>query len=122
MELREAIGRRRSIRYLRPYMPVEPEKIQMMLEAARVATHWGNLQSLRAVVVHRESAPQEVLDSLKAVVVGWQLRISDSKLGPGHDRPANEVGEWKLALLTGEREGHAPVVLVLLLLVLQQPA
>ena len=76
MELREAIGRRRSIRYLRPYMPVEPEKIQMMLEAARVATHWGNLQSLRAVVVHRESAPQEVLDSLKAVVVGWQLRIA----------------------------------------------
>lgn len=76
MELREVIGRRRSIRYLRPYMPVEPEKIQMMLEAARIATHWGNLQSLRAVVVHRESAPQAVLDSLKAVVVGWQLRVA----------------------------------------------
>ncbi len=76
MELREAIGRRRSIRYMRPYKPVEPEKIQMMLEAARIATHWGNLNSLHAVVVHRESAPKEVLDSLKAVVVGWQLRIA----------------------------------------------
>ena len=39
MELREVIGRRRSIRFLRPYMPVEPEKIQMMFEAARIATH-----------------------------------------------------------------------------------
>ena len=39
-------------------------------------------------------------------MVGWQLRISDSKLGPSHDRPANEVGrrlkkkEEMLALLT----------------------
>ena len=41
MELREVIGRRRSIRFLRPYIPVEPEKIQMMFEAARIATHWG---------------------------------------------------------------------------------
>lgn len=76
MELREVIGRRRSIRFLKPYKPVEQEKIQMMLEAARIATHWGNVQSLRAVVVHRESAPKEVLDALKAVVVGWQLRIA----------------------------------------------
>ncbi|MBK6658863.1 MAG: nitroreductase family protein [Proteobacteria bacterium] len=76
MELREVIGRRRSIRFLRPYMPVEPEKIQMMFEAARIATHWGNVQSLRAVAIHRHSAPQEVLDALKAVVVGWQLRIA----------------------------------------------
>ena len=37
MELRAVIGRRRSIRVLWPYMPVEPEKIQMMFEAARIA-------------------------------------------------------------------------------------
>ena len=37
MELREVIGRRRSIRFLLPYKPVEPEKIQRMLEAARLA-------------------------------------------------------------------------------------
>jgi nitroreductase len=76
MELREAIGRRRSIRFVKPYMPVEPEKIQRMFEAARIATHWGNVQSLRAVAVHRETASQEILDSLKAVVVGWQLKIA----------------------------------------------
>ncbi len=76
MELREVIGRRRSIRFVKPYKAVEPEKIQMMFEAARIATHWGNVQSLRAIAVHRESATAEVLDSLKAVVVGWQLRIA----------------------------------------------
>lgn len=74
MELRQVIGNRRSIRFLRPYQPVEPEKIQRMLEAARIASHWGNVQSLRALVVFRDSAPQEVLDAILAPIVGWQIR------------------------------------------------
>jgi len=74
MELRQVIGNRRSIRFMRPYKPVEPEKIQRMLEAARIASHWGNVQSLRALVVFRDSAPQEVLDAILAPVVGWQIR------------------------------------------------
>ena len=76
MELREAIGRRRSTRFLRPYKPVEPEKIQRMLEAARIASHWGNVQSLRAVVVFRGSAPQEVLDAITAPIAGFQIRLA----------------------------------------------
>lgn len=76
MELREAIGIRRSIRFLLPYKPVEPEKIQRMLEAARIASHWGNVQSLRAVVVFKDSAPQEVRDALLAPVAGFQIRIA----------------------------------------------
>lgn len=74
MELRETIGRRRSIRFVRPYKAVEPEKIQMMLEAARVASHWGNVQSLRAVVVFKNTATQEQIDALQAPVAGWQIR------------------------------------------------
>lgn len=74
MELREAIGRRRSIRYMRPYQPVEREKIQRMLEAARLASHWGNVGGLRAVVVERHSAPQTTLDALFAPVAGFQIR------------------------------------------------
>lgn len=76
MELREVIGRRRSIRFVRPYRPVEPEKVQRMLEAARLASHWGNVQSLRAVVVFRHSAPQETLDALYAPIAGWQIRLA----------------------------------------------
>jgi len=76
MELREAIGRRRSVRFLRPYRPVEPEKIQRMLEAARIASHWGNVQSLRAVVVFRDSAPPEVVEAISAPVAGFQIRLA----------------------------------------------
>lgn len=76
MELREVIGRRRSMRFLLPYRPVEPEKIQRMLEAARIASHWGNVQSLRAVVVFKDSAPREVVDGLLAPIAGFQIRIA----------------------------------------------
>jgi nitroreductase len=74
MELREVLGRRRSMRFLRPYQPVEPEKIQLMLEAARRASHWGNVGGLRALVVFRESASQETLDALYAPIAGYQIR------------------------------------------------
>ena len=76
MQLREVIGRRRSIRFLRPYQPVEPEKIQCMLEAARIASHWGNVQSLRALVVFRDTAPPETIEALQGPVAGWQLRLA----------------------------------------------
>jgi len=76
MELREVIGRRRSIRFLLPYKPVEPEKIQRMFEAARIASHWGNVQSLRGLAVFRDSAPQETLDALQAPIAGYQIRLA----------------------------------------------
>ncbi len=76
MELREVIGRRRSSRFLRPYRPVEPEKIQRMLEAARLASHWGNVGSIRAVVVFRDSAPKEVVDAITAPIAGYQIRLA----------------------------------------------
>jgi nitroreductase len=74
MELREVIGNRRSIRFMRPYQPVEPEKIQRMLEAARLASHWGNVSALRAVVVFRDSAPKEVVEAIVAPIAGFQIR------------------------------------------------
>lgn len=74
MQLREVIGRRRSIRYMRPYQPVEREKIQRMLEAARLASHWGNVGGLRAVVVERDTASEETLNALYAPVAGFQIR------------------------------------------------
>lgn len=76
MELREVIGRRRSIRFLLPHKPVEPAKIQRMLEAARIASHWGNVQSLRAVVVRKDSAPPEVIEAITAPIAGFQIRLA----------------------------------------------
>jgi nitroreductase len=64
------------MRFLLPYKPVEPEKIQRMLEAARLASHWGNVNSLRAVVVFRDSAPKEVIESITAPIAGFQIRLA----------------------------------------------
>ena len=74
MELKEAIGTRRSFRYLDPNRPVEIEKIQKMLEAARLASHFGNNNAARALVVHRATATQEQLESLPSPVGGFQIQ------------------------------------------------
>jgi nitroreductase len=76
MELREAIGRRRSIRFLLPHKPVELDKIQRMLEAARIASHWGNVNSLRAVVIQRDKAPKDLFDLLSNTVGGYQSQLA----------------------------------------------
>jgi nitroreductase len=78
MELKEVIGRRRSMRYLRPYKPVEREKVQMMLEAARLASFWGNVQALSAVVIERATAPAEVVKALPTgtAIGGFQFRLA----------------------------------------------
>jgi len=76
MELKEVIGRRRSIRFLLPFRPVEREKIQRMLEAARLASHWGNVSSLRAIVIERDKASQEVIDALPSPVGGYQIQLA----------------------------------------------
>ena len=73
MELKDAIGSRRSYRFLQPDKPVELVKIQKMLEAARLASFWGNVCALRAVVVDKFSATPEQKEALMAMVQGWQI-------------------------------------------------
>lgn len=76
MELQEAIGTRRSFRYLDPNRPVEIEKIQKMLEAARLASHFGNNNAARALVVHRETASEEQIACLPSPVGGFQIQLA----------------------------------------------
>ncbi|MBW2387248.1 MAG: nitroreductase family protein [Deltaproteobacteria bacterium] len=76
MELREVIGNRRSIRYLDPDKPVELEKIQRMLEAARIASHFGNNNAIQALVIHRNTATDEQIASLHSPVGGFQMELA----------------------------------------------
>ncbi len=76
MELREVIGNRRSIRYLDPERPVELEKIQRMLEAARIASHFGNNNAVQALVVHRATATDDQITSLHSPVGGFQTDLA----------------------------------------------
>ncbi len=63
MEFKEAVGKRRSIRHY-SRRPVEMEKIQIILEAARLAPCASNLNILRAVVVDRGKDPGRLIDSI----------------------------------------------------------
>ena len=63
MQFKKVIGKRRSSRDYSD-RPVEMEKIQIILEAARLAPCASNLNILRAVVVERNKTPQRLIDSI----------------------------------------------------------
>jgi len=60
------VGDRRSIRWFRPWQPVEREKVQRILEVARLTTCPGNLQPWRALVVFAREVDPEIRDALLA--------------------------------------------------------
>jgi nitroreductase len=64
MELMEAIGTRRSIRFFKSWKPVEPWKIQMMLQAARYASCQGNCGSTEAIVIDKATYPKEEFEKI----------------------------------------------------------
>jgi nitroreductase len=64
-EFKKVVGDRRSIRYYKPWMPVEKSKVQKVLEAARLQSIHGNAQLIRkAVVVFRDETPEETWQGL----------------------------------------------------------
>ena len=71
MELKEVIGRRRTIRFFLPYRPVEREKVQKMLEAARRASCAGNVMNVRAIVIWRDQASEKQIKAI-APRIGYQ--------------------------------------------------
>jgi len=71
MELKEVIGRRRTIRFFLPFRPVEREKVQKMLEAARRASCAGNVMNVRAIVIWRDQADPKVIKAI-APRIGYQ--------------------------------------------------
>ena len=87
MEFKEVIGRRRSIRFFDPDRPVEREKIQKMLEAARLASCAVNAQWARAVVGFRDDLTEDQLKRLKTPVAGLNV-----ELAPVHIHWFNDLG------------------------------
>lgn len=111
MELREAIGTRRSFRYLDPDRPVEIEKIQRMLEAARIASHFGNNNAAQALVVDRKTATQEQLESLPSPVGGFQIQNAPIIIlwyvhGPALDQAPQRLRELVACGALGYGEGR----------------
>jgi len=90
MEFKEVVGRRRTIRYFQSWRNVEREKIQIMLEAARLASCAVNATFLKAIVVIRDNIPRETLDSLKTPVSGLNI-----ELAPVHIYTYADMGAYK---------------------------
>lgn len=65
LTFKQAVGNRRSIRFFRPYQPVEKAKVQKILEAARLQSQHGNASLIRkAVVVYRDETDPEIFQGL----------------------------------------------------------
>ena len=80
MEFKEVVGRRRSIRFFEPEKAVEREKIQVILETARLASCAVNAHWLRAIVVERDKLPKEKLDQLKTPVAALALDLAPTHI------------------------------------------
>lgn len=65
MDTMEAIRTRRSVRKFSD-RPVEPEKLQAMMEAAQAAPSWANMQCWRFIVV-KDAATREKISDLSYV-------------------------------------------------------
>ncbi len=76
MEFNQVIGSRRTIRFYDPERPVEPEKIQVMLEAANRASRSVQGDYCKAIVVLRDEMSQEIRDQLKTPTTTVQFDLA----------------------------------------------
>lgn len=76
MEFKQVVGDRRTIRFFEPNQPVEPEKIQVMLEAANRASRAVNADFIKAVVCYRDELTDDVREQLKTPTTTVQLDLA----------------------------------------------
>lgn len=65
MEFKQVVGNRRSIRYFKPWKPVERDKIQALLESANRSSRAMNADCAKAVVVNRNDLGADVLEAAR---------------------------------------------------------
>jgi nitroreductase len=99
VEFKQVIGRRRSIRFYQPYHPVEREKIQVVLEAARLSSRAVNADFVQAIVVERDSLAPEDRESLKTPTTTAQLDLAPIWVFWLIDPTAPRVGQTSLKQL-----------------------
>jgi nitroreductase len=94
MELKEVLGRRRTIRFFLPFRPVERGKVQKMLEAARRASCVGNVNNTRAIVVWKDQASPELMQALTPPLGYQQMQTAPCFIVWFSDAAAYEVNKW----------------------------
>ncbi len=94
MELKEVVGRRRTIRFFLPFRPVEREKIQKMLQGARRASCVGNVMNVRGIVIWRENATPELMRALTPPLGYQQMQTAPVFILWYNETMAYEVNKW----------------------------
>jgi len=94
MQFKEVIGRRRTIRFFLPFRPVEREKIQKMLEAARHASCVGNVNNTRAIVIWKDQASPDLIKAITPPLGYQQMHTAPCFILWYHDKNAYELEKW----------------------------
>jgi len=94
MEVKEVLGRRRTIRFFLPFRPVERAKVQKMLEAARRASCVGNVNNTRAIIIWKDQASQELMQALTPPLGYQQMQTAPCFIVWYSDATAYEVNKW----------------------------
>jgi nitroreductase len=94
MEVKEVIGNRRTIRFYLPFRPVERDKVQKMLEAARRASCVGNVNNARAIVVWKDQASPELIETLTPPLGYQQMQTASCFIVWCNETMAYEVDKW----------------------------
>jgi nitroreductase len=94
MELKEILGRRRTIRYYLPHKPVEREKIQKMLEAARRASCVGNVNATNAIVIWKDKASPELMQAITPPLGYQQMQTAPVFIFWYQETAAYEIDKW----------------------------
>jgi nitroreductase len=94
MQFKEVLGRRRAIRFYLPHRPVEREKVQKMLEAARRASCVGNVNSARGIVIWKDQASAELIKAITPPLGYQQMQTAPCFILWYHDTSAYEINKW----------------------------
>lgn len=107
MDIYEAIGARQSDRQYDPNRAVEPEKIQRILEAARLAPSACNAQPWHFVVVDDPHLRLQVADAVASRVLGMN---HFTKQAPVHILVVEEKPNFTSGLGSLVKDKHFPLL------------
>jgi nitroreductase len=102
MNVKQTIGRRRTIRFFLPFRPVERAKIQKMLEAARRASCVGNVMNVRGIVIWKDQASPELIKAITPPLGYQQMQTAPVFIFWYNETDAYQIDRW-----IGSMEGLA---------------
>lgn len=91
MDFMQVIGSRRSNRYFQKERQVEREKIQTILEGARLASRAVNVPWAKAIVAYRDRLSQPDIDALKTPFASVEFDLAPVYILWYHDMDARRV-------------------------------